>query len=508
MQLPSWMRSLRMIEAAVFFFAVLLVTVGFSRGWHHSIPGLSGPVSDPDAGHDQDSDPHAGHAHGADQPHDETKSIQLSTQARKTLGLRTGIAELGTFVRRISTPATIVDWPGRTHVEISAPMTGTVTKIHVAHGQTVSSGDQLYTLRLTHQDLVRAQTEFLRLIGEADVVNREIERLGDAARSGAIAKKSLLESQYEFDKLKVDMAARRESLLLHGLSEPQVQSIERDRRLIREIVVVAPTLHADLSLHSDAISHPEPSLPPAGLDVPDVDPGSAPSSAVQQNSVHVETQFVVTELLARRGQSIETGHTLTLLADYEHLFAEGLAFQQDTAAINTAMTNRWPVQAVFENINPLDASRSASAVVNDLLITYVSGEVREVSRALPFFVPLKNEVLHVDERENGSFTGWRFRPGQRLRLRVPVNQLGGVFVLPVDAVAKEGAENYVFVENSDHFDRRPVTIALRDQMNVAVAYDGSIFPGDTIVLSGAHQLQMELKNQSGGAVDPHAGHNH
>lgn len=507
MQLPSWMRGSRSIEAAIFLFAVLLVVVGFNRGWHHAIPGVSGPVSDPHAGHDHDPDPHAGHNHGPDEPHDEPKSIELSVQARRTLGLKTGIAELGTFVRRISTPATIVDWPGRTHVEVSAPMTGTVTKIHVAHGQTISSGDQLYTLRLTHQDLVRAQTEFLRLIGEADVVQREIERLGDAARSGAIAKKSLLESQYNFDKLKVDMAARRESLLLHGLSEPQVQSIERDRRLIREIVVVAPTLHADLSLHSDAISHPEPSLPPAGLDLSDVTTeGNLTASG--RDSDHVETQFVVTELLARRGQSIETGHTLTLLADYSHLFAEGLAFQQDTAAINTAMANRWPVQAVFENVNPLDTSKAAEAIVNDLLITYVSGEVREVSRALPFFVPLENEVLQIDERENGSFVGWRFRPGQRLRLRVPVDQLTEVFVLPVDAVAKEGAESYVFVENSDHFDRLPVSIALRDQMHVAVAYDGSIFPGDTIVMRGAHQLQMALKNKSGGAVDPHAGHNH
>jgi hypothetical protein len=35
-----------------------------------------------------------------------------------------------------------------------------------------------------------------------------------------------------------------------------------------------------------------------------------------------------------------------------------------------------------------------------------------------------------------------------------------------------------------------------------------VFPGETVAQNGAHQLQMAIKNQSGGPVDPHAGHNH
>ena len=29
-----------------------------------------------------------------------------------------------------------------------------------------------------------------------------------------------------------------------------------------------------------------------------------------------------------------------------------------------------------------------------------------------------------------------------------------------------------------------------------------------VAFTGAHQLQMALKNKAGGGVDPHAGHNH
>ena len=81
-------------------------------------------------------------------------------------------------------------------------------------------------------------------------------------------------------------------------------------------------------------------------------------------------------------------------------------------------------------------------------------------------------------------------------------------VLPVDGVVKEGAENYVFLENGRHFDRVPVQVEFRDQLWTVLANDGSIFPGDVVATSGAYQLQMALKNKAGGGVDPHAGHGH
>ena len=78
----------------------------------------------------------------------------------------------------------------------------------------------------------------------------------------------------------------------------------------------------------------------------------------------------------------------------------------------------------------------------------------------------------------------------------------------VDAVAQDGVETYVFLPNGDRFDRRPVHVEYRDRLSVVVANDGSIFPGDAVVVVGAQQMQLALKNKSGGAIDPHAGHNH
>jgi hypothetical protein len=43
---------------------------------------------------------------------------------------------------------------------------------------------------------------------------------------------------------------------------------------------------------------------------------------------------------------------------------------------------------------------------------------------------------------------------------------------------------------------------------VVVANDGTLFPGDRVAMSAAQQLQLALKNKSGGGIDPHAGHSH
>ena len=106
------------------------------------------------------------------------------------------------------------------------------------------------------------------------------------------------------------------------------------------------------------------------------------------------------------------------------------------------------------------------------------------------------------------FVSWRYRPGQRLQLRIPVEQWEQQIVLPIEAVAREGAEYFVFQQNGTHFDRLPVHVKYRDQFSAVIANDWQLFPGDVVAMRNAHQMQMALKNKAGGGVDPHAGHNH
>lgn len=442
-------------------------------------------------GEEEVEDPHAGHDHGAHAGHNEATSLEMSEQAMRNLGLvgdGLGEIQLTTFTESITVPALVVERPGRTRIQVATPMTGVITDIHAEQGEAVEAGSLLFEIRLTHEDLVRAQTEFVKNLGELDIERREITRLTAAAESGGIARKTLLERQYASDKLRSLLLVQREGLRLHGLSAAQVEQIERDRRLLRELKLFSPNADGT-SLKELRLSQ---AVIPAG-----VLPVSMETSLVN------EPPLILRELHVHRGEAVEAGQPLATIVNYSELFIEGMAFEQDVPQLATADQNNWPVSAVFEN------SDGSTTDVRDLSIAYLDTEIDATSRTMKFFVKLPNEVSRDRKSNDGlRFVNWRYRPGQRLQLRVPVKQWEKQIVLPIDAVAQEGAEYFVFQQNGDHFDRLPVHVRYRDQYSVVVANDGQLFPGDVVATRGAHQLQMALKNKSGGGVDPHAGHNH
>ncbi|MBP71938.1 MULTISPECIES: efflux RND transporter periplasmic adaptor subunit [Gimesia] len=431
---------------------------------------------------------HSGHNHGdPSHAHEDSTSLELSEQARRNIGLIVGEVALQTYERTLNIPAMIVERPGRTRIHITAPMTGIVTQIHIIEGEAIRSGMLMFKIRLTHEDLVQAQTKFLQTIGELEVENREIARL-EKITSGIVAGKVILEREYARQKLNAILSAQKEALLLHGLSETQISQIESKRKLIRELLVYAPA-----SGQGNELQLPEPLL----RQVSDISQDSNQKSKKQTSS------FVVQDLQIIKGQSVQSGQTLCILADFSELYIKGNAFEQDSNELHAAARNESAVSAVRED------NQLHSEIINGLKFVYVANQVVPSSRAMHFYVGLTNEIERNKKTNDGHyFIDWKYKPGQRLRLRVPVEHWKNKIVLPIDAVAQEGAEFYVFLENGDHFDRVPVHVEYSDQYSVVIANDGSLFSGDAIALSGAHQMQVALKNKAGGGVDPHAGHNH
>jgi membrane fusion protein, heavy metal efflux system len=494
----DWLARLRATAITVFVVLLALVLGAFALtdlpakfGFASSAQGDEHDDHGHADGHD-DHDPHAGHDHGS------TMSIELSKSARDNMRLRTAPIVVRTFTQYIEVPGVVTSWPGRTHIAVTSPLTGVLNSILVSRGELVASGAPLFSLRLTHQDLVTTQETFLAKLGELDVEQREIQRLSSIT-SGAIAGKTLLSREYERDKLMASVSAARQSMLLHGLSEEQIDKIESTRELVREITVYAPTLHADQSLHHDALEHSSTLL---------ADPDTARYASRFQPPAdadyheHIDAEFLVTELHARRGQSVTAGFELAQLSDFSEILIEGHAFQRDSQALQVAADTGAAVQAVFESTS------EGPEIVDGLKVVYIGTEIGRTSRALPFYVKLENKVERSEKREGRQYVSWRYKPGQRLTVRLPVSEIENAIVVPKDAVAEEGLERFLFVENGDHFERVAVTVISRDSVSVAIANDGHVWPGQLIAVSGAHQLQMELKNRSGGAIDPHAGHNH
>lgn len=442
------------------------------------------------AGHDHD---HAGHEH----EHAAGNSIELSEQARKNLGLQTGEVTESTFVRSIPVPGIVAERPGQTRVRVVAPLTGIVTRVHVIEGEAVPPGEPLFELRLTHEDLLESQVEFLRLTEELDVVNREIDRLKPIVDKGALPQKTLLDRQYDQQKLRAAQRAQHQSLRLHGLSDAQIDEVEQSRTLLALLTIVAPspppettppvatgrggdTTTDEATATSGEVSHPTSSAPAS----------SAPPLLQIEN---LQTEV---------GRLVTAGDPLLSLADYSRLYLEGNAFEQDADWIAQAVSRHAPVTAVIENHS------LAGQQVAGLSILYLSDQIDPVERTMHFYLALPNETIRDESVSGHRFLNWRFKPGQRTQLQIPIEEWPDRLVLPATAVVQEGPEWFVFQENGDHFDRRPVHVEYRDRTHVVIAPDGSLFPGDVIALTGAAQLQMALRNRSGGAIDPHAGHTH
>ncbi len=488
----SWISGITVVGLAFVFRTAWLPA---TQNWVDETV-VSFRASAPDEEHGQGESAagsHAGHNHGGGHAHDETTSLELSDKALRNLGLTPAFIQpikITTFHRSITVPALVVERPGRTRIQVAAPMTGVVTHVHSVPGEAVKPDTLLFRIRLTHEDLVKAQTDFLRTLGELDVEQREIVRLKAVTRSGAVAGKILLEREYARDKLEAVLSAEKEALRLHGLSTEQVEQIANDRRLLRDLQVFAPS--------PDAHNEDDFKLTRGHIQRTAFRPEPQPAANDRKSP-----PLILSDLRVHKGQSVQAGETLCILADYSELNIEGLAFEQDAHQIAAASKKKWRVSALFERPG------SEAVTLDGLEIVRLANEIDTDSRTLKFYVRLPNRIQNdTTDADRHRYVEWQHRLGQRLQLRVPVEEWPDQIVVPVDAVTKEGAEFYVFQQNGEHFDRVAVHVKYHDQASVVIANDGTLFAGDVVALRGAHQMQMALKNKAGGGVDPHAGHNH
>ena len=457
-----------------------------------------------DEGHAADAHDDAAHTHAA---HDDSTSLTLSREAKQNLGLTADMLRpiaLANYRRSITVPAVIVPKPGRSSIVVSSPLNGIVTHVHAVTGEAVLPGELLFEVRLTYEDLVESQTTYLKTISELQVEDREIARLEEATRSGAISGKLLLERRYAKEKLEAFAKAQREALRMHGLSERQVDAIGTDGKLLRELQVLAPDvdshdedeeLHlSSLPAHTIAFQHTElPSAAAAGQAPREQPPNEQPSST---------QPLVIDDLLVHKGQAITAGERLCTLSDYSQLFIEGKAFEADMVALSQAIERNWPIDALL-------SGSSGQEQVSNLKLAFISNAIDPLSRTLSLFVELPNQIVRDEvNQQRQRHIYWKYRVGQRLELKIPVEEWQDQIVLPIEAIVKEGADWYVFQQNAGHFDRVPVHVRYRDQTSAVISADGAIRVGSIVARTSAHQMQMALKNKSGGGVDPHAGHSH
>jgi cobalt-zinc-cadmium efflux system membrane fusion protein len=416
--------------------------------------------------------------------HKDSDRVRLSAQARGNLKLVVKPIKLQTYWRSIDVPGLVIDSPGRSDRGFTAPVAGVVKEIHALPGDTVRPGENLVTLRLVSDSVVTAQTELFKTTRELQFVQEQKNRLGEVNKTGSVPEIKLIEIDSQLRRLKGIIQAYRQDLLARGLTTGQIDGVA-EGKFVTEITVIAPKPPRDSQLLVSTARTGSSSDPLPGSDL----------------------AYEIQEIKVQMGEQVQAGQMLGVLANHQNLLIEGRAFKHEAASIEQATQEGWPLQADFS-----EAPDSAWPKQDQpLQIRYLANTMDAASRTFPFFIPLSNSSRSY-EKDGKTFIVWRYRPGQRVRLQVPVEQFKEVFVMPAEGLVRKGAEAYVFRQNGDFLERKAVTVVFEDRGNVVIGNDGSIGSGLFLAHNAAASLNRILKSQAQGEEEnhghDHAGHSH
>lgn len=408
-----------------------------------------------------------------DHGHDDGNRVKLSEQAQKNLKLVVDAIVPETYSRSLLIPGMVVDRPGLSDRGVISPVAGVISAVHIQPGDTLKSGERMFSIRLLSEVFQNSQSELFRATRDLQLNKENLNRLRSIG-GDAIPQSRVIELENQEKRLQASITAYRQELLNRGLNQKQIEEVAQGK-FVSDIVIPVPNVG-----DSEKIG-------PIGTGK-DASPADMPA-------------FEVKEVRTQVGEQVQAGQVLSMLANHRLLYIEGRAFKQESGMLEKAAQQGWKVKAEFA-----EESNGWPANEENLEIRHLANTVDPVSRTFAFFIPITNQS-RTFQKDGKTFLVWRFRPGQRVRLKVPVEQFEDVIVLPADAIVREGVEVFVFRQNGNNFERKPVHLLLEDGDTVVLANDGSIGAGQFIARNGAAALNRALKAKAaeGGG---HEGHDH
>ena len=482
----------------------VLLTVVFGTG------ALAGvylyPRAVAESGHDHESD-HA-HEDESDHSHEEDDHVALTEQAFGNLNLRLGLVSKADYWKTLLVPARVVEIPGKSDLSVSSPVTGVIEELEVVSGQSIAPGAPLFLIRLTDEALIDAQSKLLESLTRQEVAQQEVARLTPLIETGAVSATRKRDLEYELKQLKAQQSSLLQELSARGLPEATIAKLLKDRALASTLTVHAPSF---------------------------IEPNQIESESMSGCSVE--------ELLVHPGKSVSRGESLCTVANHSKLYLEGTAFEDDLPVLNKIAENNWQVEVELHNELEYDQASI------HLPLLRVDNQIDQETQTVKFFVELTNEVTRKKDVDSRVYEQWRFRPGQKMHVRLPVEYWEDQITLPVEAVVVDGPNAFVFAEhhhdddhamasddssvNHDHHDHDhqdddphdddphddhhddehepfiefepiPVRLLYRDDRTVVVADDGQIPHDESIAMNNAYKLYLAMKMQAGGG----GGHHH
>ena len=405
--------------------------------------------------------------------------LEISEQARRNLGLVAKQAKAQEFWRSVLIPGEIADRPGVSDRGVTSPAVGIVSAIHAFPGDTIRPGESMFTLRLFSEYLQNTQSELFKATQEIQLIQQEINRLSEATRSGAVPESRLIESRQQLKRQTTLIRAYEQDLLTRGLNPEQVEQVASGTFVSTIEVAAPPAIPQQAGLSSKATT------------------SIRQASTVSEPNSKIGIAFEVQELSVELGQQVQAGQVLAQLSNHQSLYVVGHAFKREAQYLEQAAQQGRVVSIEFAE----EGDQRWPDLQQSFTIRHLSNSIDSASRTFDFFVPLVNQFQAFD-KANETFLVWRFRPGQRARIHVPVEKFENVFVLPSEAVVREGPEAYVFRQNGDLFKQLPVHVLYEDRRSVVIANDGKIAAGSYVAQNSAASLNRVLKAQTASGQQP------
>lgn len=476
----------------------LMFAFGIGAGFYFYpkvFPEIAGSAGHDD--HDQDD-----HAH-----EEEGEHLDLTQQAAANLQLKLGTLQQGDYWKSILLPAQVVEIPGQSDLAVSAPVTGVVSRVDVLPGQSLLPNQSMFEIQLTDEALTDAQSKLLTTLTTQEVKKQELDRLRPLIETGAVSGIKSRELEYELKQLIAQQAVLTQELLGRGLPKSTIDGIVANRELATALTVMSPSY---VQTHS-----------------------SLPKS----------TGYSVENLTVHPGMAVDRGTLLCNVAYHAELYIKGTAFEADLPILNRIAENGWDISLEV----PQSELTIESEMLGSVKLLRVDNHVSEASQTVYFYARVPNRVTREQSEQNRIFEQWMFRPGQRLHLRLPVEQWRDQLVLPASAVVVDGPNVLVFAKHEEtsldvspyqkgprefpkiepvvhlspatkvgptmlnvqvvdsdlELEPVPVRMLYRDDRTVVLANDGSLRPDMKIAMNNAQALYLAMKMKAGGG-----GHHH
>ncbi len=172
--------------------------------------------------------------------------VKITEDQMRVAGVETQLVESESGTGELVVPGVVAVPPPQLRI-VATPAAGLVETLLVAVDEDVKQGAPIATLKSS--ELVEAQRAFLHAVSDANLAAEKLRRDEQLFKEHIIAERRLIVTRAEASQARSALEERRQILALAGMTDQEIESLQRDRKLASSLVVRAPIAGTILQRH-------------------------------------------------------------------------------------------------------------------------------------------------------------------------------------------------------------------------------------------------------------------